>query len=946
MEETMELEGKTNVGASDSESSDDEDNLVQEKELAEKIAESPYVYDNHVKLIELMKETGELEKLRDARNAMAKIFPLSEDLWLEWVQDEVKLASSEDDKQMVLEVLDRAVSDYLSVDLWLEYCQFTIGGIGTDVGLAKARDTYESAVRVAGLHVTRGSLIWDSYRVFENAILQSLQPQIGAVQTSDQQKKLQEQIERIERIFRRQLSTPLLNMEETYQEFQQFVTDGVPKDLTDKYNKALCQLKAYNKYEVALSKAESPRLAEYENYIRAIKSKGDVGRLQCLYERALVENWQNPAMWKAYTEAMDDDYRANHEKVLKDDENKFYRYHQSLGSKETRQDIQTTDEDMKVDSSLQKSDEGGTEEERNQIDDQSLLMIHKRAVRNCSWSAALWVGYLQTLERVKQSHSEIQGVFEDAILAGFSSSGEYLDVWTSYLNYLKRRIEWKTGGAPLQEFRDTAQRAIDFLSRYFGDQGDELCTLQRYWAKVETHYNNNLECGREQWSKILESNNGYKAEYWLEYYQFELKYGDLQTCREVLQQAVDLETDWPQKICETLLNFEREYGSLNSYEEAVCKVQAILEAAEKYRAKAAKKAEKKFSKGGNKNWQSKSKPDYEGRVQSEWKKQEVIGKEGQEAQKRGKGKKNKARKKRERQKSNEKTEEGSIETSKRESTKRKAETEPEVSAKQAKLDEEGFKVPTLLMSPTPKSPTKSAQKQAPVMQPPPITQPPPEPTSSKEVIKDNTTETLPKEAGHSYNDNLTVFVKNLSYNITDEKIRSVFNQCGEITDVRMKVGNKNKFRGFCYVEFKDEASVVKALQLDRHEIDGRPLYVDPSVDKSKGDKPKAKQFKWDTGLDQKKLFISGLPRTTTKEDLQEMFAKYGTVKDVRIVTYRSGVPKGLAFVEYEKESEASSAVLGADGTVIGEHTIAVAISNPPSRKPPSDSTYKNCETNN
>ena len=38
------------------------------------------------------------------------------------------------------------IKDYVSVDLWLEYCQFSIGGIGTSEGIEAARSIYERLV--------------------------------------------------------------------------------------------------------------------------------------------------------------------------------------------------------------------------------------------------------------------------------------------------------------------------------------------------------------------------------------------------------------------------------------------------------------------------------------------------------------------------------------------------------------------------------------------------------------------------------------------------------------------------------------------------------------------------------------------------------------------------------------------------------------------------------
>ena len=59
--------------------------------------------------------------------------------------------------------------------------------------------------------------------------------------------------------------------------------------------------------------------------------------------------------------------------------------------------------------------------------------------------------------------------------------------------------------------------------------------------------------------------------------------------------------------------------------------------------------------------------------------------------------------------------------------------------------------------------------------------------------------------------------------------------------------------------------------------------------------------------------------------------KFGKLKEVRIVTFRSGKSKGLAYVEFQDEQSAAKALLQTDGMLIGEHQISVAISNPPKR---------------
>lgn len=40
------------------------------------------------------------------------------------------------------------------------------------------------------------------------------------------------------------------------------------------------------------------------------------------------------------------------------------------------------------------------------------------------------------------------------------------------------------------------------------------------------------------------------------------------------------------------------------------------------------------------------------------------------------------------------------------------------------------------------------------------------------------------------------------------------------------------------------------------------------------------------------LLTIGLANSTTKEDVEQLFSKFGIVKDVRLATFKTGVPKG------------------------------------------------------
>jgi len=180
-------------------------------------------------------------------------------------------------------------------------------------------------------------------------------------------------------------------------------------------------------------------------------------------------------------------------------------------------------------------------------------------------------------------------------------------------------------------------------------------------------------------------------------------------------------------------------------------------------------------------------------------------------------------------------------------------------------------------------------------------------------------------------DERTIFLSNLPYIVEESKIKDLFSKVGEITDVRLVRDFRGKSKGYGYVEFATFDLAIAALKMDRELLDGRPVFVSKCEEKNKGSSSKS-TFKYNTGLEKNKLFVKGLPFEMSQEDVTEMFKEFGDLKEVRLVTYRNGHSKGLAFVEFKDEATAAAALLKTDGMVKGESTISVAISNPPQRK--------------
>jgi RNA recognition motif-containing protein len=74
-----------------------------------------------------------------------------------------------------------------------------------------------------------------------------------------------------------------------------------------------------------------------------------------------------------------------------------------------------------------------------------------------------------------------------------------------------------------------------------------------------------------------------------------------------------------------------------------------------------------------------------------------------------------------------------------------------------------------------------------------------------------------------------------------------------------------------------------------------------------------------------KLFVGGLPFSTTDEELSEAFAAFGTVSSAKVITDReTGRSRGFGFVEFDSNDEGKAAIDGLDGKELGGRTIHVS----------------------
>ncbi|KAL0335321.1 UNVERIFIED_CONTAM: Squamous cell carcinoma antigen recognized by T-cells 3 [Sesamum radiatum] len=600
---------------SDSDSDSDSEDEAQVKEQIEALEtalyNNPSDYDSHVQYIKILRKQGDLEKLRQAREAMSSLFPLTPDMWQEWTKDETTVSSGLEAFHAVERLYERGVSDYLkrgemsqlapiftlfgacitchrnvtqvillaedlSVALWCAYLNF-VQEYDPSVrecsaaGISKARNLFERALTAAGLHVTEGCRIWELYREFEQALF------LTFVETDSGAKEKQTQ--RIRNLFHRQLSVPLADLKSTLLAYKAWEADhessidvnseeleGLPSHVVSAYQKALEMLNARSHLEEQISKkdVDSEKLEEFMTYLKFEHSFGDPARIQILYERAIAEFPVSSELWLEYTKYLDKTFKTA--RIVRD--------------------------------------------------------AYYRATRNCPWVGELWVRYLLSLERSHGSEEELSTVFEKSLLCTFSSFDEvqgykhimirysgngvnlcclrvtgycyyyissfdgYLNIFLTRVDGLRRRISASTqveDGLSYAAIRDIFQRASDYLSPHLNNT-DKLLNMHSYWARLELKLGKDLVAARGVWESLLKT-SGSMLEAWQGYIAWEIEMDHINEARSLYKRCYSkrFPGTGSEDICQSWVRFEREYGSLEDFDIAVHKVTPRLQELQLFR---------------------------------------------------------------------------------------------------------------------------------------------------------------------------------------------------------------------------------------------------------------------------------------------------------------------------------------------------------------------------
>ncbi|OUS47263.1 putative polyadenylate-binding protein [Ostreococcus tauri] len=176
-----------------------------------------------------------------------------------------------------------------------------------------------------------------------------------------------------------------------------------------------------------------------------------------------------------------------------------------------------------------------------------------------------------------------------------------------------------------------------------------------------------------------------------------------------------------------------------------------------------------------------------------------------------------------------------------------------------------------------------------------------------------------------------VYVKNLSENLSDEKLREKFAEHGAVTSCVIMKDEEGKSKGFGFVCFESPEGAASAVEnLDGYTEDEKTWVVCRAQKKAEREAELKAKFEAERRERMEKmaganLYIKNLEEGTDDEKLRELFNEFGTITSCRVMRDASGASRGSAFVAFSSPDEATRAVTEMNGKMVGAKPLYVAL---------------------
>jgi len=466
---------------------------------------------------------------------------------------------------------------------------------------------------------------------------------------------------------------------------------------------------------------------------------------------------------------------------------------------------------------------------------------------NCPWAGDLWCRHIRIAEVLGKSHVEVARIWDEAFARGMlnsvdTSMEQVVKVLVAKCDYERRRIYWAS-----EDVADQVARLIVTFEEGLKmvNEGDPYRRIDKYYIQILTHTMNDIEKAREIWENMVKIHREY-SELWLQYAEWEKGQNNFEEARKIYKKAVNVNSDWPERIFDAYETFEHNFGSLKDLETALTLIRKRAKVVADKRSKYAQQAQVNYPETTS--------------VDVGIKRKAAENDESAPAAKRSKGKEYAKANRRDREHATVVVE-----------NLPKGIKEGELKSffdicgkiREINIYKEDYKV--------------SAHVEF--------------------FDRDSAAAAITKDkknvGGHEitvYAADCVLYVTNFSDEIDRSALRSLFEKYGEIVEMRYPSQIFKKPRRFCYVEYKEPRAARAALVLDGYEATpGLRLKVVISNPDRRTERGQANK---------NEIVVRNLPAVVEKNELIEHFRGAGQIVDVRIPMTKDGLCKGKAFVKF------------------------------------------------
>ncbi|KAK4550444.1 hypothetical protein LTR36_000022 [Oleoguttula mirabilis] len=178
-------------------------------------------------------------------------------------------------------------------------------------------------------------------------------------------------------------------------------------------------------------------------------------------------------------------------------------------------------------------------------------------------------------------------------------------------------------------------------------------------------------------------------------------------------------------------------------------------------------------------------------------------------------------------------------------------------------------------------------------------------------------------------DRRTVFVQQLAARLRTKELQAFFEQVGPVVEaqiVKDRVSGRSK--GVGYVEFKQEESVQKAIQLTGQKLLGIPIIAQlTEAEKNRQQRTTEGTATQSNGIPFHRLYVGNIHFSITEDDLKNVFEPFGELEFVQLQKEEQGRSKGYGFVQFVDPAQAKEALEKMNGFELAGRPIRVGLGN-------------------